>query len=40
VTHGNNLGFNATPGWDYATGWGAPSLVDFYDVLAAVAAQK
>ena len=37
VTRGNNLGFNATPGWDFATGFGTPNLVDFYDVLASVA---
>jgi len=23
VTAGNNLGFTATPGWDFATGWGS-----------------
>ncbi|HVB74346.1 MAG TPA: S53 family peptidase [Ktedonobacteraceae bacterium] len=37
VTQGNNLGFNATPGWDFATGLGTPNLVDFYNVLAGVA---
>ncbi|MGH2493822.1 MAG: S53 family peptidase [Ktedonobacteraceae bacterium] len=37
VTQGTNLGFNATPGWDFATGLGTPNLVDFYNVLAAVA---
>lgn len=40
ITQGNNLGFNATPGWDFATGWGAPNLLDFYNVLAGVASQK
>ena len=24
VTAGNNLGFNAAPGWDFTTGWGSP----------------
>ncbi len=37
VTQGTNLGFNATPGWDFATGLGTPNLVDFYNVLASVA---
>lgn len=37
VTQGNNLGFNATSGWDFATGLGTPNLVDFYNVLASVA---
>ena len=37
VTQGNNLGFNATPGWDFATGFGTPNLVDFYNVLATAA---
>ena len=33
VTQGNNVGFNATPGWDFASGLGTPNLVDFYSVL-------
>lgn len=37
VTQGTNLGFNATPGWDFATGLGTPNLVDFYNILASVA---
>jgi len=37
VTQGSNLGFNAAPGWDFATGLGTPNLVDFYNVLAGVA---
>ncbi|HEY6540136.1 MAG TPA: S53 family peptidase [Ktedonobacteraceae bacterium] len=37
VTQGTNLGFNTTPGWDFATGLGTPNLVDFYNVLASVA---
>ncbi len=39
VTQGSNLGFNTTPGWDFATGLGTPNLVDFYNVLAGVASQ-
>jgi kumamolisin len=39
VTEGNNLYFNATPGWDFASGFGTPNLVDFYNVLAAYASQ-
>lgn len=37
VTQGDNLGFKTGPGWDFATGWGTPNLVDFYNVLANVA---
>ncbi len=33
ITQGNNLYYPATAGWDYATGLGAPNLVDFYNVL-------
>jgi kumamolisin len=29
VTSGNNLYYPATPGWDYATGLGAPNLANF-----------
>jgi subtilase family serine protease len=25
VVHGNNRAYNATPGWDYTTGWGTPN---------------
>ncbi len=39
ITQGNNLGFNATPGWDYASGLGSPNLVDFYSILASFASQ-
>ncbi len=39
VSQGNNLGFNATPGWDFATGLGTPNLVNFYNVLASAASQ-
>ncbi|MBE3557731.1 MAG: S8 family serine peptidase [Ktedonobacteraceae bacterium] len=34
ITGGNNLYYNASTGWDYATGWGEPSLPDFYRVLS------
>jgi kumamolisin len=33
VTRGDNLYYHATAGWDYATGWGTPNLVDFYHSL-------
>ncbi len=29
VTSGNNLYYQATPGWDFATGLGTPNLVGF-----------
>lgn len=28
ITAGNNLFYPATPGWDYATGWGSPNFSD------------
>ena len=31
ITKGTNIGFNATKGWDYATGWGSPQ----FDQIAA-----
>ena len=37
VARGDNLGFKAGAGWDFATGWGTPNLVDFYNVLATAA---
>ena len=40
ITEGNNLGFNATPGWDFATGLGAPNLPDIYQILAATSSKK
>ncbi len=40
ITEGNNLGFNATPDWDFATGLGVPHLVDFYQILASAASSK
>jgi subtilase family serine protease len=33
VTQGDNLYYSASPGWDYATGWGSPNLADVYKVL-------
>jgi subtilase family serine protease len=33
VTQGSNLFYQATSGWDYATGWGSPNLPDFYNTL-------
>ena len=33
VRQGNNLFYPSTAGWDFATGWGSPNLVDFYEVL-------
>src|SRR5579875_10123 len=30
IVSGNNLFYSATPGWDYATGWGSPN---FNDIL-------
>ncbi len=40
VTEGNNLAFNATPGWDFASGFGTPNLVAFSNVLAAAASTQ
>lgn len=40
ITEGNNLGFNATPGWDFATGLGTPNLPDIYQILAAASNKK
>lgn len=33
VTQGNNLYYQAGPGWDYTTGLGTPNLANFYQVL-------
>jgi kumamolisin len=33
VTSGNNLYYNATPGWSYTSGLGTPNLVDFFNTL-------
>ena len=40
VTQGNNLYYPATPGWDFATGFGTPNLPDFYKTLLAMAKQS
>ena len=40
VTQGDNLFYQAGPGWDYTTGLGTPNLVDFYRVLLASAVKK
>jgi hypothetical protein len=40
VMQGNNLAFNSTPGWDFASGLGTPNLVDFYNILASAAGQQ
>jgi kumamolisin len=34
VTQGNNLAFQATTGWDFASGLGTPNLVDIYGILS------
>ncbi|MDQ2907380.1 MAG: S53 family peptidase [Ktedonobacteraceae bacterium] len=34
ITRGNNLYFPAATGWDFATGFGTPSLWDFYQSLS------
>jgi hypothetical protein len=33
VTRGNNLYYQARPGWDYTTGLGTPNLAAFYQAL-------
>lgn len=32
ITRGNNLFYNATRGWDYATGWGSPNFNDILQI--------
>lgn len=39
VTQGNNLAFQSTPGWDFASGLGTPNLVDIFGVLSGFARQ-
>lgn len=34
ITNGNNLFYNATPGWDYTTGWGSPNFNDILQLEA------
>ncbi len=33
ITQGNNLYYQAGPGWDYTTGLGTPNLANFYQAL-------
>lgn len=33
VTQGGNRGYRATPGWDYATGWGSPDVAALADAV-------
>ena len=35
ITQGNNLFYQAGPGWDYTTGLGSPNLLDIARVLGA-----
>ncbi len=35
VTRGNNLYYQAGPGWNYPTGWGSPNITGFYAVVYA-----
>ncbi|MDX6698702.1 MAG: hypothetical protein QOE65_2099 [Solirubrobacteraceae bacterium] len=35
VTAGGNRGYRATPGWDYATGWGSPDVAALADSVVA-----
>ncbi len=39
VTRGNNLYYDATPGWDYATGFGSPNMKDFFPIVLAITKQ-
>lgn len=32
ITHGDNLFYDATPGWDYTTGWGSPNFNDILQI--------
>lgn len=40
VVTGSNGGFPATPGYDLASGWGAPSITALADALAATTAER
>jgi kumamolisin len=40
VTRGANLYYPATPGWDYATGWGSPNASGLVDDLLAYRERK
>lgn len=37
ITSGGNLYYQATPGWDYTSGWGSPDAYQFVQAVAAVA---
>lgn len=37
ITTGGNLYYNATPGWDLATGWGSPNAANFVSFFRTVA---
>jgi kumamolisin len=36
ITSGNNIAFQAGPGWDFPTGLGAPNFLSYYQILQAV----
>ncbi len=36
ITSGGNLFYNATPGWDYVTGWGSPNFNNILQLEAAL----
>jgi len=36
ITSGDNIAFSASQGWDFATGWGSPNFLGYYNVLANV----
>lgn len=40
VASGNNLYYNAAPGWDFATGWGSPRAPNLLAVIAGSRAQS
>lgn len=40
VTRGNNLYYQAGPGWDFVTGLGTPNLDSFYQVLSSLRPQN
>jgi kumamolisin len=35
VTQGDNIYYKTSTGWDYATGWGVPNIIDFGNALGA-----
>ena len=40
ITQGNNLYYSATPGWDNASGFGTPNLIDFGNVIYNLVQQQ